>query len=492
MERKKRGQHSEESSIIREAVTFSASTYTFQFISVIRGLIIAHVLSPSFYGVWSILKTFFQFGSFIGLGSSQAMAREVPFYDGQGDAEKGRRIKQNTLTWCLLLAVTISLTTSFLSFTPFVENYKLEMRLASLVFIFNAVHLYIPHLLRSERRIYLLSRYYMTYAILNTVFGLSLVFTFKVAGLLIGMALSMMILIIVLIQNKYLNFNLQLQKKTLKYLFRIGFPILLIASTVHLMTSIDKVVIFFMLGSIETGYYGLASFFSEIINYLPQAITTVLLPRMIYQLGQKKGPKELEHFYTKPLFLLAGIVPILLGFIVINIDLFILYLVPKYTPSVEVLRILILGLFFAVVWTIPKYILIAFNKQNALMLWIPVFLLFGTIVDILVIQMGFGILGVATGSAFVLFCVSLFTNIYALQILEKKTREKLQTAGKIYGPFFYILCGLLPTFSITMEHPLFTDAVRSLVFLIYCLPLLIYVNKHSQILQKVFVAFGKP
>ncbi|MCK5872855.1 MAG: hypothetical protein KAG26_08515, partial [Methylococcales bacterium] len=239
---------------------------------------------------------------------------------------------------------------------------------------------------------------------------------------------------------------------------------------------------------------GLASFFSEIINYLPYTITAVLLPRMIYQLGQVQDPKKLEHFYTKPLFLLSGIVPILLGIIFINIDLIILYATPKYTPAITVLRILILGLFFTVVWTMPKNILIAFNKQKVLMYWIPLFLLLGAFVDFYAIRLGYGIIGVASGSALVLFCVSFFTNFYALSVLEKTSKEKLMTIFRIYGPFLYVISGLSVTFqvSVTGDHLLLTNALRTFIFIIYCVPLFIYINKYSGILKKVYTAFSKP
>ena len=494
MEETDKTNQGEQSTIIREAVAFSASTYIFQFISLIRGLVIIQVLSPSLYGIWSILRTFLQSSSYLGFGSYQAMVREVPYYEGQGKPELGLRVKQNTLTWCLLVSLLAGMATWAFSFTASATDFSLEIRLSALVFILNAVYIYITFQLKSEREIFLLSRVYLIYAVLNTVFGLALIFAFGITGLLAGMALSSSVIIIGLARTRHFSLKLQLQKETMVKLIGTGFPIMLVAATTYLMTSIDKLVIFIMLGSVETGYFSLASFFSEIINYLPYAITTVLLPRMVFQLGQNRNPGQLEHYYTKPLFLLAGIVPILLGLIFINIDLVILYAMPKYESAITVLRILIMGLFFAVVSTMPKNILIAFNKQKILMRWVPFFLLIGALIDVYAIHMEFGIVGVAIGSAIVLFGVSFLTNFYALSILKKTPREKLVTVIKIYGPFLYILSVLLLTFqvSVTNGHLALTNVLRSLVFCILCVPLIVYVNKHSEILKKVCTAFARP
>lgn len=493
MSDKHQKQQDEQNQIIREAVAFSASTYTFQLISLVRGLIIIQVLSPALYGVWSIFKTFLQSSSYLSLGTYQAMLREVPFHEGQGEPESGQRVKQNALAWCLLLSSIAGIVTWIFSFTPAASDYRFEIRLSSLVYVLYAIYIFIVFQLKSDRKIFLLSRIYLIYATLNAVFGIALVLVFGITGLLLGMAISTGIIIYGLVKRNHLSFNLQLQRSTIIHLIDIGLPVLLVAAMAQLMTSIDKLVIFIMLGSVETGYFSLASFFSEIINYLPYAITTVLFPRMVYRLGQNKSASELEHFYTKPLFLLSGIIPILLGLIFINIDLLITYAMPKYEPAIDVLRILVLALFFAVVWTMPKNIIVAFNKQKILMKLIPVFLLVGALIDVYMIKLGYGITGVAFGSALVLFAISLITNLFALSILEKTAGEKLVVLIKTYLPFVYVLLGLAIVFQVSTsnEQSIVTAVLRSSLFCLFCVPLIIYINKQSGIIEKVFTAFGR-
>src|SRR4030067_2974615 len=77
-----------EGEIIRDATALSVTLYFSQALYMVRGFIIAHVLGPSAYGVWSIFRIFLSSAPYFGLGVQQAMTREIPLSMGEGDEKR--------------------------------------------------------------------------------------------------------------------------------------------------------------------------------------------------------------------------------------------------------------------------------------------------------------------------------------------------------------------------------------------------------------------
>jgi len=474
----------EEKTIIKEAGLFSASKYLSEIIYVIRGFLIAKVLGPSMFGFWNIIKTILTLSDFTGLGTSSGMLRQVPYYKAQKKTKKIAGIQTTALTWKILISLIISLLLVIISFTGYVRNYGIEFRITGILFIIYSVHLFIPYKLRSEQKIKELSIYEVTYSLLNTIIGLSLLFRFYISGLLIGTMIAQLIMISYMLHRGHLSFKLRIDPNVLKELFKIGMPMMILFITVFFIHNVDKITIFFFLGSTLTGYYSLATFISTLIGYIPYSMSITLFPRMMYKFGRTQVNKSIEEYFLKPLKVLSGLVPIIIGLFYINIDIPIIYLLPKYLPSMDVLRILILGFFFASIFPIPQNFLIAINKHKNLMLMMLVTLVISTILDITIIKIGGGIVGVAYATMFSLFISSFIAILYSLLFI--KLRKKWWIAVMVYIPFVYgIIVLLLCNVFLSFENLIILDIVRSIVFMIFMIPLIYYVNKQSKLFTRI-------
>jgi O-antigen/teichoic acid export membrane protein len=231
----------------------------------------------------------------------------------------------------------------------------------------------------------------------------------------------------------------------------------------------------------------LASFLSQVIGYIPGAINVVLFPRIMHTLGQSNDRQEIEKYYTAPVLLVACTMPVMIGVFYLNIDLAIIYILPKYIPAIAVLKIFILGLFFFTVWGTPRNLLIAFGKQRQTLVMVLFFLALGTTADIGVIKVGLGIEGVAMASLLIFALIALAANAYVLVCLGKDRREIHAFLFKIYSPFIYALTGLVLLDAIHFGlHPVFGNLIRSLLYLIYMLLLILGVEKRSGIFRKAF------
>lgn len=460
--------------MVREGLAFSLASYTFQLISVVRGFVIAWFLGPALYGVWNIVKTFLETGQYITAGSGQAVTRELPYNKAQGATALNARMCSATLGLLLALASAVAVLALLLAQLEAAAPYRNVIYIAALVFVLNAVHLYIPQQLKGEKKILLLSAYYIAYAVLNLVVGLLLMWQWGIAGLLLGMGLANLVLLAWLGRRGDLVIRPRLDPVTSRRLMQIGFPILFVAVAPRLMASIDKLIVFWLLDPAATGYYSMAAFLTESINYIPVALATVLFPRLMYQKGKGTDLTRMGYLYDKPMVLLAWTMPLLLGLLFLNLGLLIRYLLPAYLPAVPVLQILVVGMFFTVIWSVPRGLLVVFDRQHIFLKAIPVFLLLGALLNVAVIRMGYGIVGVAFASVLFYFVVSLAANLYALGVLQRSLGARLRSLADIYGPFGYGLLALAIVYGVLPgADDLRTCAVRSALFTVLCLPLLL-------------------
>jgi O-antigen/teichoic acid export membrane protein len=455
--------------------------------------VVAWFLGPALYGVWNIFKTFLETGNYVTAGSAQAVARELPFNKAQGKDQENQRITASTLGMCIAVSVICALAAIVFSMFDIAAPYRLEIRLAAVTFVLNAVHLYIPNQLKGEKKILLLAVYYIAYALLNTLAGLWLMMYWGISGLLVGMIIASTLLTGWLLWRRHLPVRPALNWPTSRALIGIGFPILFVAVAPKLMASLDKLIIFTLIDSAATGYYSMAAFLSETINYIPLALSTVLFPRLMYQKGKGTDLTTMGYLYDKPMLFLAGLIPVLLGLIALNIAVVIEALLPAYVPAVPVLQILLAGLFFTVIWSVPRGLLVVFDRQRIFIVAIPLLLLLGALLNVIAILLGYGIVGVACASVLFYCAVSTLANLYVLGILGKSSAEKWRTMLQIHLPFVYALLGVaLLLRYLHLDNPWLESLLGSLIYLVYCLPLVVYVDRKVMLLASLRAALVKP
>ncbi len=479
--------------IVREATAFSLASYLFQLISVVRGFVVAWFLGPALYGVWNIFKTFLEAGNYVTAGSAQAVARELPFNKAQGKDQLNQRITATTLGLCIAISSICALGAALFSLLDVAAPYRLEICLAAVTFVLNAVHLYIPNQLKGEKRIFLLAVYYIAYAVLNTLAGLLLMVYWGISGLLVGMIVASTLLTGWLLWRRHLPTRPHLHWPTSRGLIGIGFPILFVAIAPKLMASLDKLIIFALIDSAATGYYSMAAFLSETINYIPLALSTVLFPRLMYHKGKGTDLTSMGYLYDKPMIFLAGLIPVLLGTIALNIAVVIETLLPAYTPAVPVLQILLAGLFFTVIWSVPRGLLVVFDRQRIFIVAIPLLLLLGALLNVVAILLGYGIVGVACASVLFYAAVSTMANLYVLGILQKSGAQKRRTMLQIHLPFVYGLLGVVLLLRyLHLDNQWLESLVGTVIYLVYCLPLLFYVDRKVRLVASLRAALFKP
>ena len=478
--------------MIKETGVLTIAMYMEQLISVVRGILVASFLGPALYGVWSIFRSFFQTSVYSGLGTSWALARELPFNKGKNESHKSELLKHTTLNFSVLTSLIIAGVTIAYSCLDAAEGFRSEIRLGAVALVLNVIHAYIPQQLRGEKKFFALAKYWLAYSLLNTAIGLALMYPFGIDGLLWGMIITSATLTVILFRSGELCFAYGLDRQILVKAIAIGFPMMFITIAPKLMAIFDRVIIFAMIDSVTTGYYSMAAFFSSLLIKIPSAMAAVLLPRLMYQQARGSDLSEMNHLYDKPMLLQAYLVPVVLGIMVLNIEAFLGLLLPDYLPAVPAFQVLVMGMYFTVMWTIPKGVLIVFNKQGLFMVAVPIFLVLGVIMNYAAIKAGFGMIGVAYASAIFYFLVLLVTNGYALRLLNRSRAERMKTFASIHIPYLYAIVSILLVTRIDAGGSILADSIlRSAIFLLCCVPLLWLAEKKLSLTERLRDIFSK-
>jgi len=456
--------------IVKDGLYYSSARYLSEFAFVIRGIVAAKLLGPSAYGLWAMLKTYIKMSEFASGGTANAMYRQVPLKIGERKNDEAHRIQESSFSFgCIVSAVVcgITLLASFLTKTP------LLLQLAAVIFLARNIHFFLIFRLKSEKKIELVAKYELADAVLNTFLTIVLMLFFGLKGLVIGTLVTSVGLIIFMASRGYLRFRIRLDREKTVWLLKLGFPIMILALSGFFMYNIDKIAIFFVLGSTMTGYYSLASFFSNIVGYIPLTVSTVLIPRMMFDLGKTRDRQSLVPYYLKPLGLLSMLVPMLMGGLYLIVEVPIALLLPKYGPAIPVLKILLPGLVFVTMLSIPQNILIALEKQTRLMVMLIGLLIVGLALDLAVLKAGFGIYGVAAVTTTLYFTASLVFNIYATRSLSIPS-SRIVT---FYLPTLYV------AFAVAVSMYWDSVAVQLVTYAVLTAPLLKIIDNRYQMID---------
>ena len=117
------------SRIVKEVLILSGSKYLVAVITCIRGFIIVGFFSPAVYGLWHILKMLISNAKYFGLGTTDAMRREVPLNQGKQQEHVNSELKRTSLTWGLLIVTLIAGVIFLATLSPLITQYQLEIQL---------------------------------------------------------------------------------------------------------------------------------------------------------------------------------------------------------------------------------------------------------------------------------------------------------------------------------------------------------------------------
>ena len=481
-----------EKEIIRDTSIFTVARYSAYFFTILTGLVIAKVLGPAAFGVYSALMLIVTYSHYSHLGLLPAMIKKVPFYIGKKEYNKSREIENVVFSGIIIIIFFISLALIIASFfIKNLDNHTINsLRIVAIVVIFQQIFYFYQYYLISEKKFFLFGKILLVYSITYLIFIILLIMKFRLEGVFFAMLLAYIIAIFYLSKKDEFKLRIKVMPKNTVQLMKIGFPLLMLGTMALFFVSIDKIMIIKFMDKVQLGYYSFAAIVAGIVSFIPQGIGSIIFPHLLEKYGEKEDKAHIKNYLFQPTLIISYLLPIVVGLVFITAPVAIYYILPKYLPGIMPFKILICAIFFMSVTSASNNFLITLNKEKKMLSLQAISVIIAIILNYFFIINGYGINGVAIATAISYFFYSTCILIYSFRHYIPRITQLIKFFAKIYLPFLYIILILALSNFIPITGNLLRDILltflKLIVFMVFSLPLIWLVNKKTGIVKTFF------
>ncbi len=308
-------------------------------------LIAIKLIGPEKLGLWQAALLVKPYISFLQLGLTQGLGRQIPFLYGQNREEKVHEYASTSQFVTTIYSSAFSLLT--LVFVFWLSNNLQEklIYLTAGVFISTLfIDNYLSSTYRSSRSFQNLSRVYFISSIFEIVL-IPLIFFLGFNGYLILLFCHSTFSTILLIYYRPIRVKSKFKKKIYIENIKIGFPMLILNFLRNIPDTYPKVLILFFLSTTALGLTSPANAAFTVFSILPMSLAKYIHPRMTYDYGMTLNAVNLWKTGKKIGVYLTGF-----GFIGLIGIFFVPYIIEnyfdKYIGSISITVIAIVIGFF--------------------------------------------------------------------------------------------------------------------------------------------------
>lgn len=473
--------------LVKSLTRYTSSNIYQRVCGIINTFIKPRLLSPDLYGIWNILSLVATYATYLHLGSRNSMFYRIPYAKGKEDHGKAAAIEASTFYGSL--AVTLVAVAGVLLYAVFREQTDAVriglFVIAGLILLNWYFDFYFVYLI-AHQDFMLPSRMNYLKATIAVFLNAVLIYFFSIYGLYLAALLTVLFGVAVFRKVRPLEFRSGFHFGTFRELVAGGMPVMLYNITNELVSTSDKVIVAYFLGSEQLGFYAITGLVFNFLMQIPGDARDVIEPDLMRGADHRTPEANLAEYFFKPLAYTGALMPFLIGPAVFCAPVFIHLLLPRYLPGILPTQIIVLGSYFFALAYVARGIIVAYNGQVRAALIISAVVLLNIVLGILLIKAGFGLAGVATGSS-VSFLV-LFVALCAFIRKRHKGSASVWSAAArdVVRPFVFIVTAiaLLEAVSRMLAiHEIATALLKTGIFLAASYGLLAYTGKRSPSLQ---------
>ncbi len=372
------------------------------------------------------------------------MNKTIPYLRGQNKTQKIADVKNSIFCLNLLLGSFASGITMAVSFyAP--PAYAYILRIIALCIFLQQIYLYLFCILRAENKFGLASKGSAGFSIISTVLIVlfAKLFSDQLSGAFLGIVCALVIVVAYWLQKSRSRFTLEVDWHIIRENFYVGLPIIVVGLIDMIFLSIDRWLIAVELGEAPLGYYAIGFMAANMLGVVTGAATNVLYPYTLERFVLAKNSVDMKKYLIVPIRILGAVMLIIISVAIIVIPLLLQLFLPKYLPSIPIIQVLLFGAFFWSISIVSGMFLIAVNKQNLLIAVQFVAVFISIMIDGLLLKAGYGIIGVAVGTASGYCVYGLgYTLIAARLVLEGKT-EYIRFIVQLLTPFGALIMAVM-------------------------------------------------
>lgn len=485
--------------IIRDASIFSAGTYISQGMSFVRGFLNARMLGPALYGLWSGLNIILDYSAYVHIGALNGMNVDVPYQKGSGSENNITKARNSAFTICLINSIIFSSVLLVISIFLWRKNKVSEsvglITIAVLNMTTSMYDFYATSLI-ALKRFFSISKASAFFAFLSVCLTLILVPAFKIYAVYIIAVVVSLSSFLYLFFKEPCRLKLDFDFKYMYKLIKIGFPIMSINFLDSTILNTARIIVIFLLGRENLGYYAIAMLAAQFLAYFPNSIHRIFEPYIYQKYGETHDLADLKRYLLKPALVMAILFPVILGVYYISVTFFIRHFLPKYGPSIALFSIIVLSRFFVSFSPISNAFINALNKQRFL---IPIYLtsiLIVAVSSFIFIKSGLGLVSVAVGILASFFFLGSVIFLYATGHYMGSIFRRITYLGRLYLPLIYVVVIVVITEKIVSSSALiFPDMVKLgiklTILCVFSLPLIYIANLKTGIMSDLVTFLKK-
>lgn len=389
----------------------------FQFSRLAVSLIVARWVGPETFGIWNALNLLLLYGVLVTLGVPNGMNRDVPVFRGRRENEKADKIIEVSFGFVLITSAIAGLIISGIALTGLVDAvYRPGLFMMGFLFFSWKIYQFFQLRLKSSISFRLMSVQQIIFAILLPIVCLPLAYFIDIPGFILGQAAVAFVMIIVVIRLASYRLTISWDPTIFFTLVKVGFPIMAAGLLYSLLTTIDRWVVLTFLSVEDLGHYTLAILAVGVLGLLPAVIGQQMYPRMAYRYGETHNKKALKPMIVRQSVMAVAVTIPILAIVFVTLPYVVNVFLPEYVLGITPARILLLGLAFIPLAGGFANFLNTVDKQMYYLAVQVAALIVNFTLDMILIRLGFGLVGVALGAAitYFLYTCALITTGYLI------------------------------------------------------------------------------
>ena len=383
----------------RRIVLYAATRGTTEGMRSIRGLLLAIVLGPRAFGIWTLFRIFMRYTPLSGLGVQRGLELEIVQERALGDADAIDRSElsaSTTLGWIIATAITTSLAALIASFIVTDDTWRMALRAVSLGVVLEELWVYATTYLRALRELRRYALLEIANALLHLVAAVGMAKLFGLRGAIAGFVIGALASLWTV--RNCAPFRPALAKEPLRRLLNVGIPLALSSALTIALGTADRLVVAAYGGAVTLGLYAFGVSIAGLAASLAWIIRTVIFPD-VYGSARVAGaaPAMREHL-DRTVLPFAYLFPPVLGALALAIQPAMALALPRYLPAAAAARVFIFTAAAGGITTLGAIGVVAIGKQRTLPILSGTALCINLACSMLALHFGAGLSLVAGGA----------------------------------------------------------------------------------------------
>jgi len=369
-------------------------------VGLLNTLLRPKLLTPQWFGLWSLLKVIPDYTSYLHLGARTGMRISVPRLIANKDDEALHTTVASAFWGSLIPNAGVSAALLILAACG---HYSTELRIGlaamAALIILDRLYEHCAAVLQGHQMFRELSRVMYLRNGLQLVLSIPLMLYLGLYGLLIALPASYVVALLYLQSLKPMPLAGRFSRSAYLELVKLGIPLMGSSFLATLIITSGRLLVAVYLTTEEVGYYALGTLLVGSMLRFPEAARQVVEPRVLEKADTLHDHTVLDNYLFRPLAISACYTPLIIAPLFFLIPVLIAWFLPRYTLGIIPMQIFLFGFYFRALSYPLNNIIVAYRLQKDLAILTALSLLVDIGLSLYALKAGFGIIGVAVATS---------------------------------------------------------------------------------------------